>query len=128
MKASRFVIKAADYRQSFAFYHDILGLKLQSSWQRKDSWGALFAAGAVTIEIIWFPSGEEFQDCSFTLPRKKVSVDFEVHDIDILYSRLSASEIEIINEPHDTSWGVRMFSILDPDGIVISFVQPKGGQ
>jgi len=126
MKFSRVVIKVADYRKSFEFYHDILKLKLSSSWQRKDSWGALFSSGSVVIEIIWFPSGEGLEDCAFQMKRKKISIDFEVNDIEILFRRLSDSGVDIIDKPHDVPWGFRVFSILDPDGVVVSFLQAIG--
>ncbi|MEE9553154.1 MAG: VOC family protein [candidate division Zixibacteria bacterium] len=126
MKFSRMVIRVADYRKSFEFYHDILGLKLSSSWQRRDSWGALFSAGNATVEIIWYPSGEGLQDCDFVMERKKISIDFEVNDIDILFKRLADTGVEIIKEPHDVPWGFRVFSISDPDGIAVSFSQPIG--
>lgn len=126
MKFSRVVIKVADYRKSFEFYHDILGLKLSSSWQRKDSWGALFSAGDVTIEIIWYPSGKGLEDCDYIIKRKKISIDFEVNDIDILFKRLVDSGVEIIREPYDAPWGSRLFVISDPDGIAVSFLQPIG--
>jgi lactoylglutathione lyase len=124
MKFSRIVIKVNDYRRSFEFYKDILGLKLSSSWQRKDSWGAIFSAGGGDLEIIWFPGGEELEDCRYYLERKKVDICFEIHDIDILYKRLSDQGIEIIKEPFDAPWGYRIFSIKDPDGVPVLFMQP----
>lgn len=126
MKFSRVVIKVADYRKSFQFYHDILGLKMSSSWQRKDSWGALFSAGNVAIEIIWYPSGEGLEDCEFKMERRKISIDFEVNDVDILFKRLTDAGVEIVKEPYDAPWGFRLFVISDPDGIAISFLQPIG--
>jgi len=124
MKISRIVIKVNDYRKSFEFYKDILGLKLTSSWQRKDSWGAIFSAGSADIEIIWFPEGEGFLDCCYFPERNKVDVNFETHDIDIHFKRLQDLGVEIIREPFDAPWGFRIFTIKDPDGIAISFTQP----
>jgi len=125
MKLSRVVIKVADYRKSFEFYHDILGLKLATSWQRKDSWGALFSAGAGKVEIIWFPSGDGLADCNYIIERKKIAIDFEVNDIDILFTRLSGDGVRVVEEPHDVPWGLRVFSVRDPDGAVVSFIQPS---
>lgn len=125
MKFSRVVIKARDYRKSFEFYKDILGLKLSTSWQRKDSWGALFSAGDIIVEIIWYPSGDGFDDCNYSMERAKVDINFEVSDIDILYKRLADAGIEVVNEPHDGPWGFRLFTIKDPDDIRISFLQPR---
>lgn len=124
MKISRIVIKVNDYRKSFEFYKDTLGLKLSNSWQRKDSWGAIFPAGNTDIEILWFPEGEDLEDCRYRMERKKVDINFEVHDIDIIFKRLSDLGVEIIREPFDAPWGFRIFSIKDPDGIPISFTQP----
>lgn len=124
MKFARVVIKARDYRKSFEFYKDILGLRLSSSWQRKDSWGAIFTAGDVIVEIIWYPSGDGFDDCNYSMERAKVDINFEVHDIDILHKRLADSGVEVVREPQDVPWGFRLFTIKDPDDIRISFLQP----
>ncbi len=124
MKLSRIVIKVKDYRKSFEFYKDILGLKLSSSWQRKDSWGALFSAGNAIVEIIWFPDGDDSLDCGYVMERKKVRIDFEVHDIDILHKRFSDTGLDIADIPHDVPWGFRIFTIKDPDGIPITLAQP----
>jgi catechol 2,3-dioxygenase-like lactoylglutathione lyase family enzyme len=126
MKFSRVVIKTKDYRKSFEFYHNTLGLKLSNSWQRKDSWGAIFSAGTGIIEIIWFPSGEGLEECNYAMERAKVDIGFEVHDIDILHQRLSDSGVAVITEPSDMPWGYRIFSIKDPDDIRITFLQPLG--
>lgn len=126
MKAANFVIRVADYRKSFEFYHEIMGLKLSSSWQRKDSWGAIFSAGSMTMEIIWFPAGEGLEDCNYRIERTKISMDFDVSDLDILYKRLSDLGVTQSSEPHDVPWGFRIFSVMDPDGVMISFRQPSG--
>ena len=126
MKFARVVLRVADYRKSFEFYHDILGLKLSTSWQRKDSWGALFSAGTGIVEIIWYPSGEKLEDCNYVMKRRKFSIDFEVNDIEILQKRLTDIGVEIIEDLQDVPWGFKLFSIADPDGIVITFLQPIG--
>lgn len=124
MKFSRIVIKVNDYRKSFEFYKDILGLKLSSSWQRKDSWGAVFSAGSADLEIIWFPEGESFDDCRYYLERKKIDIFFDANDVDIMFKRLLDLGVEIVKEPYDAPWGYRLFTVKDPDGIPISFLQP----
>ena len=124
MKFSRVVIKVNDYRKSFEFYKDVIGLKLSTSWQRKDSWGAIFSVGGADLEIIWFPDGEGFQDCCYYPERKKVDIFFEAHDIDIRFKRLSDLGVEIVKKPFDAPWGFRIFTIKDPDGVPVSFMQP----
>jgi len=123
MKLSRIVIKVNDYRNSFEFYKEKLGLKLSSSWQRKDSWGAIFSAGTADLEIIWYPDGEGLADCAYQLERNKIDINFETHDIDLIFKRLSDLNVEIAKKPFDAPWGYRVFTIKDPDGIPISFLQ-----
>jgi catechol 2,3-dioxygenase-like lactoylglutathione lyase family enzyme len=122
MKLTRVIIKAKDYRKSCDFYKNVLGLRLASSWQRKDSWGAIFSAGDGNIEIIWFPSGEGLEDCNYTPGREKFEIFLEVHDVDIIYQRLKSSG-GVIAPPRDEPWGYRLFTIKDPDNISIIISQ-----
>jgi catechol 2,3-dioxygenase-like lactoylglutathione lyase family enzyme len=82
MKLDRIVIKVADYRKSFSFYHDIIGFRLKTSWQRTDSWGAIFYCGDIPLEIIWFPEGEENLACSYIPERSKVDIFLAVSNLD----------------------------------------------
>ncbi len=124
MKLSRILIKVRDYRSSFEFYKTTLGLKLSSSWQRKDSWGAIFSAGNAVIEIIWFPSGTGLEECNYIPEHDKFVIELEVNDVDIWHRRLVSSAVKIIDSPHDTPWGFRLFTIKDPDNIPITLSQP----
>jgi catechol 2,3-dioxygenase-like lactoylglutathione lyase family enzyme len=124
MKLTRVMIKVKDYRKSFDFYNHVLGLKLANSWQRKDSWGALFSVGAATIEIIWYPSGPGLDECNYVFEKDKLEIDLEVTDVDIWHRRLLTSGAPVVNEPHDVPWGFRQFTIKDPDNISIVLSQP----
>jgi len=123
MKLTRVVIKARDYRRSCDFYRDKLGLKMKSSWQRKDSWGAIFSAGGGEIEIIWYPSGEGLETCNYIPETGKFDIFLESHDIDIVFRRLNSSGADTLEPPHDTNWGYRVFSLKDPDNIKIVIAQ-----
>ncbi len=124
MKLTRVMIKVKDYRKSFDFYNHILGLKLANSWQRKDSWGALFSVGSGIIEIIWYPSATGLDDCNYTMERDKIEIDLEVTDVDIWHRRLAATGITVVNAPHDVPWGFRQFTVKDPDNMSIVLSQP----
>jgi lactoylglutathione lyase len=124
MKLSRIMIKVRDYRRSFEFYKNILGLKLSSSWQRKDSWGALFSAGNAVIEIIWYPSGPGLEDCNYIPDRAKFEIDLEVNDVNIWYQRLKSAGVEVLDTPHDVPWGFHIFTVKDPDNTPIVLSQP----
>jgi predicted enzyme related to lactoylglutathione lyase len=124
MKLTRMMIKVKDYRKSFDFYNHVLGLKMQNSWLRKDSWGALFSVGAATIEIIWYPSGQGFEECNYAFEKDKLEIDLEVTDVDIWHRRLMTSGASVVNAPHDVPWGFRQFTVKDPDNIPIVLSQP----
>ncbi len=107
MKLDRVVIKAADYRKSFEFYHDILGLRLKTSWQRTDSWGALFFCGETMFEIIWFPDGEGNVDCNYMPQRNKTELFLAVNNVDTIYHRLTAVDGLKLSAPEDMPWEVQ---------------------
>jgi uncharacterized glyoxalase superfamily protein PhnB len=128
MKLTRVLIKVRDYRNSFEFYKNALGLKLSNSWQRKDSWGAIFSAGAAVIEIIWYPSGPGFDDCNYVIERAKIEIELEVSDVDIWHQRLVSSGATAVDTPHDVPWGLRQFTVKDPDNTPIILSQPLAGK
>jgi catechol 2,3-dioxygenase-like lactoylglutathione lyase family enzyme len=124
MKLTRVIIRTRDYRTSCDFYKRLLGLHLASSWQRKDSWGAIFSAGSGVIELIWFPSGAGLEACNYIPEKDKVTVFLEVHDVDIVYQRLNSAGVKSNAPPRNEPWGFRQFAIRDPDNISIVIAQP----
>lgn len=49
---------------------------------------------------------------------------FHVDDVDALYRKAIANGLTPRAEPHDASWGERMFPIYDPNGHDLSFAKP----
>ena len=124
MKLDRVIIKTANYQDSFAFYHDILGLKLKTSWQRKDSWGAIFFCGEVLLEILWIPRPDDGRTDA-SLPLSSIAeLYLRVGNVDALYNRLSKYENLKLSKPEAKPWGDRLFWVSDPDGVKIAFSQP----
>lgn len=124
MKLDRVIIKTANYQDSFSFYHDTLGLKLKTSWQRKDSWGALFFCGEAFLEIIWIPNaGDSRTDLS--LPVSSITeLYLKVNNVDALYNNLGRNENLKLSKPENKPWGDRVFWVFDPDRVKIVFSQP----
>ncbi len=48
---------------------------------------------------------------------------YETNDVENLYSKLK-SDYKIFKSPEDKPWGVRAFSVIDPDGNRVNFLQP----
>jgi catechol 2,3-dioxygenase-like lactoylglutathione lyase family enzyme len=124
VKLDRAIIKTANYQDSFAFYHDILGLKLKTSWQRKDSWGALFFCGDVLLEIIWYPDGEGEVANEYSREFSKIDLYLSVSNVDALHNRLSGYENLQVSNLENKPWGHRVFWVHDPDHVRIVFSQP----
>jgi catechol 2,3-dioxygenase-like lactoylglutathione lyase family enzyme len=124
MKLERVVIRANDYRKSFEFYHDTLGLRLKSSWQRSDSWGALFFLGELLMEIIWFPDGPDSDACNYIPEHSKTELFLQVSNVDALHTRLSDHPDLKISGLENKPWGYRQFDLYDPDHVKIIFAQP----
>jgi len=104
MKLNRLIIKTADYRKSFKFYHDILGLRLKTSWQRSDSEGSI--------------------DCSYIPERSKTELFFEVSNINSARQKFVDIEGLDLSSIEEMPWGYRIFSVFDPDHVKIVFAQP----
>ena len=124
MKLERVVIRVLDYRKSFEFYHETLGMRLKSSWQRSDSWGAIFFLGEMFLEIIWFPEGEDAAACNYIPEYSKTELFMQVSNVDALHTRLGAHADLEISGLEDKPWGFRQFDLYDPDHVKIVFAQP----
>lgn len=51
-------------------------------------------------------------------------VIFYVSDVDALYRRALAAELQPQTQPRDAEWGERFFHLVDPDGHELSFARP----
>ena len=119
MKLDRVIIKTADYRKSFEFYHEILGLRMKSSWQRPDNWGALFYCGEILLEIVWHPDEHDSDPICYP-----IELQLQVSNVDALFNRLRSQDGLSISQLTDEPWGSRIFSLYDPDRVKIIFAQP----
>ena len=54
-------------------------------------------------------------------------VIFYVSDVDALYQRALACELDPDTTPKDAVWGERFFHLTDPDGHELSFARPLTG-
>jgi predicted enzyme related to lactoylglutathione lyase len=117
----RFYFFTAKYAETVAFYRDVLGLRIEQSWDRSDQLrGTVFASpnGAGLIEV---EQGEE-------LPRIHGGFYIEVDDLDDWYARLKAAGAPIVKSPGVTGYGHRNFKVIDPSGVEVGFFQRVAGQ
>ena len=80
---------------------------------------ALLAFG--TSEVMLSLGGKPSRE-----PRREVDLYVRVADLDGTYKRLK-SGVEVVEEPHDTFYGMREFVVRDLNGFWITFGRPSSG-
>ena len=114
MKARLMHVRAnvSDLKRAIEWYEQVLGFRVETVWppERPDyahfeaEKGALFAI----MESDEVPSRGRF--------------NFYTADVDALWERLK-DRVEVVEELFDTPYGSRKFTIRDPDGNELGFVQ-----
>lgn len=103
-------IKAHQYEESRTFYTNFLGLDLAMDL----GWIMTFVnpdnSTAQVSVLTADPSGFH--------PHVSVAVT----DVDALYTKAVAAELDIVYPITDEPWGVRRFFVSDPNGMIINIV------
>jgi catechol 2,3-dioxygenase-like lactoylglutathione lyase family enzyme len=120
----RACIRAYDLDRSLEFYRDLLGLPVVTRWDREEGAGALLdAGGGGLLELVGKPRGMKTRGAwDFIPPVAKFELIFEVPDVDARHAALVGAGGEPQSAPAPTSWGGRMFTILDPDETSVVFL------
>ena len=106
---------------SVAWYQDVLGFSVKQRWELEGKFlGAEMGSGAVTLNL-----GQD--DWKLGRDRKK-GQGTRIYittgpDIDGFAEQIKARGASLDHEPKD-EWGVRAFSLTDPDGYKITFMTP----
>jgi len=111
-----------DLGKSLAFYTDALGFFVGERWQDGDVLrGVMLKAGASEL-------GLSQDDWKLGKDRKK-GVGFRIwcdtaQDVDAVAARVKAAGFKLTEEPEDhPAWGVRSFSVDDPDGFHLTIAR-----
>ena len=115
-------LTVSDLRQSLAFYTQTLGFFVGESWTEGDLLrGVMLKAGACELGLT--------QDDGKLGHDRKKGQGFRIwcdtaQDVDALAARLKAAGYALTAEPADQkSWGVRSFSVDDPDGFHLTIAR-----
>lgn len=112
---------ATDLQRSIAFYRDVLGFMIGEEWREKGRLqGVELKAGAVSFML-------DQDDFAKGRDRTK-GVGFRIRchtaqDVNRLAAQIKARGGMLDQEPQDMPWGERLFTMTDPDGFKLSFVQ-----
>ena len=125
--AFRFTYFTEKYEETWSFYKDLLGFRLEHSWDRSDrDKGALFKAGAGLIEVLLHPGDEahHYAGLDYRKPQG-VFMCIQVWDIDERFTRYQSLGLEFRQEVTDQPWGHRSFSLPEPSGLILFFFQEQ---
>ena len=107
-------IAPQDFEASLAFYRDVLGWAILTTWgDGGKERGAVLSGGGIKVVLAEGHQG----------PRANVHLD--IHDVDGRFHRLPKGA-HVVVEPEDTHWGTRWFVVRDPDGNLIAFEKLHG--
>lgn len=121
----RFAYFTDKYDETCNFYKSKLGLNLEHSWDRNEyDKGSLFKAGFGLIEVLFRPSDGEYRNegLDYRVPQGAFMV-IQVWNIDELFKKYKAMGVSFKQEIVDQAWGHKSFSVLEPNGIVLLFIQ-----
>ena len=113
-------IAPADFAKSLAFYRDVLGWALISSWgDEKEGRGAVLSGGGAKV-IIAERHATKAPSATHGANGPRPNVHLDIHDIDARFRMLPAGD-HVVVAPEDTHWGTRWFVVRDPDGNLYAF-------
>lgn len=111
--ASRMLLRPADYPRSVAFYRDGIGLAIA----REYGGGTVFYAGQSLIEL----AGHGAPDHG--APPFPGALWLQVRDLAATQDELRGRGIDIAREARREPWGLHEMHVVDPDGVMLIFVQ-----
>lgn len=110
-------IYSNDLEKSKAFYLDFLEMRLAMDM----GWILTFVAnGNETAQISILKN-----DTNNVLDNGAIFLSIEVADVNILYQKAQALNIEIVYPLSDEAWGVRRFFVKDPNGATLNILSHK---
>ena len=113
------IFSVADVAASLAYYRDIFGFGVQFEWATPVSYACLcrdeVALHLAASKLAKRPAGQG-------------ALSIFVDNVDALYAELVGRGARIIVPPADRAYGMRDFSVLDPDGNVLVFGMSIAGR
>ena len=105
--------------KSLAWYCDVLGFSVKERWE---DGGRLLGAEISAGDVTFYIGQDDWQKGK----HRTKGVGFRMYcsttqDIDALAEQVKARGGQLLEEPHDESWGGRAFAVVDPDGFKITF-------
>lgn len=100
-----------------AFYGERLCFPVVDRWDRPNARGIVFDLDGMRLEIL--DNAREQHPLLLGAPGGRMHIVVEVKDIEDARRRINVPAPEV----QSTSWGARLFQVLDPDGVPVVFLQ-----
>jgi uncharacterized glyoxalase superfamily protein PhnB len=110
------ILNVKSVPESIGYYVDVLGFERPWWWGEPATFGGVHTAG-----------GYEIQFCQGGQGQPGTWLSVWVDDVDALFERYAAADVDIRQEPTTFPWGVREMNVADPDGHRIRFSQSDSG-
>ena len=117
----RMVIAVDDFDKVVRFYRDVVGLDVDSEWDRDDGRGVLFDAGKATLEVFdrkQKESNDEFE--AGRVIEGDVRMALKVDDVDSTFHTLVVDGAPLMAHPIDAPWGHRLARLTTPHGMQLT--------
>ena len=117
-----------DAEASIAFYRDALGFEVRNDVEYGGMhWITVGPADQPDTAIVLYPPAatpgitEEERGTISEMMAKGTfaSINLATHDVDGLFDRLQAGDVEVVQEPTDQPYGIRDCAFRDPSGNLI---------
>jgi len=123
--AFRFTYFTNKYSETCDFYEKELEFKLEYFWDRNENdKGTLFKAGLGLIEVLKFPNDNSLFNLGLDYREPQgVFMVIQVFNIDEIFLKYKKKKLNFKQEITNQSWGHRSFSIIEPNGLILLFIQ-----
>ena len=116
------IVFVSDMKRAVLFYRDVIGLPLKFE---SPGW-AEFATDGATLALHAGEKVNPERDDPQANPAGRCRPGLSVQNLDEFHKRMLERAVPCIQEPKET-FGVRIAQYVDPDGLVISISESRGG-
>ena len=117
----RVALTVEDFEGAVALYGDALGLRAIKEWDEPHGKGAIFAAGAATIELLDRPQAEYVDEVEAGgRTSGPVRLALGVADVEGASDSLRGGGAEAVAAPVTPPWGGRNQRLRAPDGMQLT--------
>ncbi|HVO50749.1 MAG TPA: VOC family protein [Thermoanaerobaculia bacterium] len=113
---------ANDLDKSLAFYRDVLGFAVEERWEKDGKLAGVQLRAGKAVFMLGQDDWQKGRD-------RKKGEGFRIYletaqDVDAVARRIEAAGGVLDQQPKDEPWGIRDFSLTDPDGFKLTIGKP----